>query len=283
MHYRSFGTTGMQLSEIALGGLLARYEGACGHPPPEVKRTIYLEAADRGINLFDMGYGDEVHIPDELKGNDPARYFSLKAGAPTADNLEDTLHRHLTNIRRDTIDILRVHYYAYTADNALKDVIDSLKQSGKIRALCLIRHYRDDQEDYAAQGPVVHSDADLVMYNYVCRWQEPGMAQSEQADKGVLIMKSLGGQWLGWDDKIRPEWAQVRKEDLEQYAPKREKIRNNLDLIHPVSVGPWHELAEPGEEQPRTSAAVRWVLRNQGVTSVLVAVASVDELDEVLG
>ena len=82
MHYRSFGTTGMQLSEIALGGLLARYEGACGHPPPEVKRTIYLEAADRGINLFDMGYGDEVHIPDELKGNDPARYFSLKAGAP---------------------------------------------------------------------------------------------------------------------------------------------------------------------------------------------------------
>lgn len=283
MHYRSFGTTGMRLSEIAIGGLLTRYEGACGHPPPEVKRTIYLEAADRGINLFDMGYGDEVYIPDELKGNDPDRYFSLKAGAPTAEDLEDTLHRHLANIRRDTIDILRVHHNAYTADDALKDVIDSLRQSGKIRALCLIRHYRDDQEAYAAQGPEARSDADLVMYNYVYRWQEAGITQSEQIDKGVLIMKSLGGQWLGWDDKVRPEWLKVRKEDLEQYTPIREKIRNNVDLIHPVSVGPWHELAEPGEERPRTSAAVQWVLRNQGVTSVLVAVASVDELDEVLG
>ena len=283
MRYRSFGTTGMRLSEIALGGLLARFEGACGHPLPEIKRSIYLEAADRGVNLFDMGYGDEVHIPDELKGNDPDRHFSLKAGAPAAGDLEDTLHRHLTNIRRDTIDILRVHYSAYTADNALKDVIGSLRQSGKIRSLCLIRHYRDDQEAYAAQGPVVHSDADLVMYNYVCRWQESGQAQSEQADKGVLIMKSLGGQWIGWNEKIRPEWPQVRKEDLEQYAPIREKIRSNVDLIYPVSVGPWHELAEPGEEHPRTSAAVQWVLRNQAVTSVLVAVASMDELNEVLG
>ena len=52
---------------LGLGGLLARYEGALGHPPPEEKRRIYLRAAELGINLFDMGYGDEVHIP-ELEG-----------------------------------------------------------------------------------------------------------------------------------------------------------------------------------------------------------------------
>ena len=283
MQYRPFGATGMRLSEIALGGLLARYEGACGHPPPDVKRRIYLEAAERGINLFDMGYGDEVHIPDELKGNDPDRYFSLKVGAPKSEDLEATVDKHLTNIRRDTIDILRVHHNAYMGDDALRDVIASLKQSEKIRTLCLIRHYRDDQEAYAEQGPANEADADLVMYNYVCRWQEPGIEKSAASGKGVLIMKSLGGQWLGWDDKIRPDWAEVRKEDLEQYAPKGEKIRNNLELIHPVSVGPWHELAAPGETRPRTSAAVQWVLRNQGVSSILVAVASVAELDEVVG
>ena len=69
MEYRAFGQTGLNLSVISLGGLLAHYEGVNGHPEPNVKRAIYLRALELGINVFDMGYGDEVHIPDELKGN----------------------------------------------------------------------------------------------------------------------------------------------------------------------------------------------------------------------
>ena len=69
MEYREFGTTGMRLSTVGLGGLLAHYwEGESGHPAPEEKQQIYLQAAESGINLFDTGYGDEVHIPKELKG-----------------------------------------------------------------------------------------------------------------------------------------------------------------------------------------------------------------------
>ena len=34
MEYRRFGKTDMELSTIALGGLLAHYEGFSGHPPP---------------------------------------------------------------------------------------------------------------------------------------------------------------------------------------------------------------------------------------------------------
>ena len=82
MEYREFGRTGLLLSVIGTGGLLAHYwEGEYGHPPPEEKRQIYLRAAEAGINLFDMGYGDEIHIPEELKGNTDERYFSLKVGA----------------------------------------------------------------------------------------------------------------------------------------------------------------------------------------------------------
>ena len=55
VEYRRFGQTDMELSTIGLGGLLARYEGVNGHPPPEEKRRIYLRAAELGVNLFDMG------------------------------------------------------------------------------------------------------------------------------------------------------------------------------------------------------------------------------------
>ena len=41
MEYREFGQTGMRLSAVALGGLLAHYwEEESMHPPPEEKRRI---------------------------------------------------------------------------------------------------------------------------------------------------------------------------------------------------------------------------------------------------
>lgn len=97
MEYRRFGQTGMRLSVVGLGGLLAHYEGVCGHPSPEEKRRIYLRANELGINLFDMGYGDKVHIPEELKGNKEGRYFSLKAIAVRAETLEEEVDRHRAN------------------------------------------------------------------------------------------------------------------------------------------------------------------------------------------
>lgn len=283
MNYRSFGDTGIAVSEIALGGLLARYEGVCGHPSAQVKERIYLEALERGITLFDMGYGDEIYIPDELKGNSDSHNFALKFTAPEPDRLRSVVQSHLRNLHRDAIDILRIHHKDFTSSDRLRANICALRKSGEIRSLCLIRHYLEDQQDYVESGPLEDADGDLVMYNYVCRWQSGGIDKAKDQDKGVLVMKSLGGQWIGWDEKVTPQWALTKKESLPEFAPKREKIAGNLDLIYPVSVGPWVELAEAGHDRPRTSAAVQWALQNPGVNSVLVAVSSVDELEEVLG
>jgi aryl-alcohol dehydrogenase-like predicted oxidoreductase len=283
MEYRKFGKIGIKLSIMGLGGLLAHYEGVCGHPPPDEKRRIYLRAAELGINLFDMGYGDEIHIPEELKGPGENRHFSLKVGAPRAEDLEGLVEKHLRNISRDTIDILRVHHYAYVQDNQLAERIVDLRRVGKVRSLCLIRHFRADQEAYTERGPEPEADADLVIYNYVCRWQAPGIELSAQAGKGVLIMKALGSQWLSWEDKTRTDWTQATKETIVKLSPRGEGIRSDLELAHPIMAGPWRELADPGEDIPRTARALRWVLENKGVNSVLVAVASVKELEETLG
>ncbi len=284
MEYRRFGSTDMELSSMGLGGLLARFEGVKGHPPPEEKRAIYLRADELGVNLFDMGYGDEIHIPDELKGPSSQRYFSFKAkgGAPSAAELAGVVEGQLANLRREAIDILRIHHRSYTQEPGLAEAIQGLKEAGKVRALCLIRHYLADQEAYLEQGPVEQADADLVIYNYVCRWQQRGIGQAQRAGKGVLVMKVLGGQWLDWADKTRPDWVGADDEELVRRAPLGEAMRSNLPLVHPVSVGPWHRL-DPEGGRPTTDRALQWVLGNEGVSSALVAVASVAELEELLG
>lgn len=280
---RAFGSTNLQLRAMGLGGLLARYEGIEGHPPPEEKRRIYLRAAELGINLFDTGYGDEIHIPDELKGPDDERYFSLKAGAPDAGQLEKIVDDNLRNLRREAIDILRIHHHAYMENEDLRERIAELKLAGKVRALCLIRHYRAAQEAYARRGPEPDTDGDLVIYNYVCRWQQTGIDMARQSGKGVLIMKALGGQWLNWAEQVRTDWEIADEEKVVRLAPLGESIRRDLELVYPIVSGPWGELARPGEDVPLTSRAIEWVQRNVGVSSVLVAVASVEELEEATG
>ena len=283
MEYREFGRTGMRLSVIGTGGLLAHYwEGESGHPPPEEKRRIYLQAAEAGINLFDMGYGDEVHIPEELKGNTDERHFSLKVGAPAAADLEAIIDKHLVNIRRDAIDILRVHYYGYMKDAQLRKRIADLKQMGKVRSLCTIRHFEEDQDAYVTRGPEKGADADLVIYNYACRGQASGISASSRAGKGVLVMKALGGQYLSWEHKIETDWTQATEETLVQLSPLGESMRSELSLVYSFTAGPWSELAESGEKISPTGQALSWVLENQGVCTALVAVASVAELEAVL-
>ena len=283
MEYREFGRTGMRLSVIGTGGLLAHYwEGESGHPPPEEKQRIYLRAAEAGINLFDMGYGDEIHIPKELKGNADGHHFSLKVGAPAAADLEGIIDKHLVNLRRDTIDILRVHYYAYMKDVQLRKRIADLKQMGKVRSLCTIRHFEEDQDAYLTRGPEKGADADLVIYNYVCRGQAVGIRASSKAGKGVLVMKALGGQYLSWGHKTGTDWTKATEETLTKLSPLGESMRSELSLVYSFTAGPWRELVGSEKKISPTGRALSWVLENQGVSSVLVAVASVAELDAVL-
>ena len=96
-------------------------------------------------------------------------------------------------------------------------------------------------------------------------------------------MKALGGQWLNWQEQASTDWTQAGVEDVVRMAPRGEPMRNDIGLVLPIVAGPWMELARSGEEAPPTSRAIEWVQKNQGVSSVLVAVASVDELEEAVG
>ena len=113
-----------------------------------------------------------------------------------------------------------MHHPDYRESPGLAERIEELKQAGKVRSLCLIRHYLEGQRDYAANGPDPDADADLVIYNYVCRWQEPGLRKSLEAGTGVLIMKSLGGQWISWEDKAATDWEAADESRVIELSPR---------------------------------------------------------------
>ena len=133
----------------------------------------------------------------------------------------------------------------------------------------------------AERGPEPEADADLVIYNYVNRSQEPGIERAAKVGKGVLIMKVLGGQYLSWQDKMQTDWTEATAETLVQLSPLGESMRHELDLVYSFTAGPWSELL--GQDNSPTGQALAWVLKNENVSSTLVAVASVAELDAVLG
>ena len=284
MQYRTFGQTGMTLSAVGLGGLIAHYwEGADAGPSPDQKQRVYRHAAEAGINLFDTGYGDEAHLPDELKGPGDDRYFALKTGARAPADIQATVEKNLTHLRRDAIDILRVHHNNYTQNQQIPETIDALKQAGKVRALCLIRHFEEDQDAYAAHGPIEGADADLVIYNYVHRTQAPGIERSARAGTGVLAMKALGGQYASWDHKLNTDWTATTERTLMELSPViAESLENELSFVYAFTAGPWHELTQTPGPTASTTRATAWVLQNQHIDSALIGVASVDELDAVL-
>ena len=84
MKHREFGSTGIQAEHRRIGrvprtllGEKIRSSAISGEAS-----NLHLRAVASAINLFDTGYGDEVDIPEELKGHTKHCYFSLKVGLP---------------------------------------------------------------------------------------------------------------------------------------------------------------------------------------------------------
>jgi len=85
-----------------------------------------------------------------------------------------------------------------------------------------------------------------------------------------------------WRTRSCADWTRATAETLIQLSPLGESMRHELSLVHSFTAGPWHELAGPGESISPTGPAVAWVLKNKNVSSILVAVARVAELEAVL-
>jgi len=156
MRYRTFGRTGLQVSELVFGG--GWVGGVLIHQDDATKLSTLRRAMDAGINWVDTApaYGkgqSEQALGWLLKELDTLPYLSTKVLLDSGrlddipGQVERSLHESLTRLKRESVDLLLLHNPiepaatagAVTPDHVLRanGVVDALERA---RAQRLIRH-----------------------------------------------------------------------------------------------------------------------------------------------
>jgi L-galactose dehydrogenase/L-glyceraldehyde 3-phosphate reductase len=118
MRYRTFGRSGLQVSELIFGG--GWVGGVLIHQSDAVKLQTLRSAMDAGINWIDTAplYGkgqSEQALGWLLKELDSAPYISTKVSLDTArlddipGQVERSLHDSLKRLHRDAVDLVLLH------------------------------------------------------------------------------------------------------------------------------------------------------------------------------
>ena len=287
MNTRILGRTGLQTSELGLGGLFVSQHGAV---LDEGIQTI-RHALTRGINFVDTAaaYLDsEAVIGQALEGirhtgDGQPIIFSTKLGRrlvngvaqdfepKDAAQLRQSLETSLRLLRRESVDILMIHEpdrpreYAWwddyeTTRGPVLEALREFKREGKIRFTGLGGTTAYEMVTPMKSG---HFDMVLTAFNYSLLWREAEIAvlpAAHELKMGVVAGSPLqqGALARRYDDEIETAaWLS---------PPRRAQFRALYAFLDEI-------------ELPIAEVALRFVLSNPDVSTVLMGARSPDEVD----
>jgi L-glyceraldehyde 3-phosphate reductase len=291
--YRRCGRSGLLLPPIALG-----LWQSFGHERPlETSRAIVMRAFDRGVTHFDLAnnYGPPRGSAEEAFGRllatDLRPYrdeliVSTKAGwgmwpGPYGDwgSRKYLLASLDASLRRLGLDYVDIYYsHRWDPETPLEETmgaLDAAVRQGKA-LYAGISSYPAEQTRRAARilrelgtPALVHQPS----YSMLNRWIEPellGVLREEGLGCVVfspLEQGLLGGRYL---DGV-PAGSRASQADSTLPARAIEETRERVRALDGIARRRGQTLAQ---------LALAWVLRDPAVTSALVGVSSVEQLDE---
>jgi L-glyceraldehyde 3-phosphate reductase len=294
IHYRRSGRNGIKLPEISLG-LWQNF----GHTRPlETSRAIVLRAFDMGITHFDLAnnygppYGSAEETFGRIMATDLAPYrdeliISTKAGwdmwpGPYGDGgsrkyLLASLDQSLRRMGVDHVDIFYSH--RFDPDTALEETMGALASAVRQgKALYAgISSYTSAQTKSAAA--ILRSMGTPLLihqpsYNMLNRWiEDDGLLDVLEAEGAGCIVFSplaqgvLSGKYLTGI----PEGSRATHS---RYLSPEEITKETLAKVRALSV-----IAEK-RGQPLAQMALAWTLRDPRVTSAVIGVSSIAQLEE---
>jgi aryl-alcohol dehydrogenase-like predicted oxidoreductase len=279
VQYRTFGKTGVKVSQLGLGGLfISRFASEREAGVRAVRRAI-----DLGVNLIDTapGYHDSEEVLGEALHGVTQRYFlSTKLGGrpqpfdpKDKTALRGSFEESLRLLRRDHVDILMIHepdrpgQYDWwdsweTFDGPVRELMAELKQEGKIRWTGLGGTTAYEMPRIMATGAF---DVVLTAFNYSLLWREAAVAVLPEATAlgmGVVAGSPLqqGALARRYDDEIRAgaHWLS---------PPRREQYRRLYALVDASGI-------------PLPELALRFVLSDPRVHATLMGARSAAEIEQ---
>jgi len=233
MKYRTLGKTGINVSEIGLGGL---FTSGLGPGFEESKKAVF-KALDLGINYIDTapGYADsEATLGKILRDVKTPLVISTKVGGrplpfdpQNAGQLKASVEESLKLLGREVIDVLIIHepdrpqQYAWWTDPAnaygpVIDVLADLKKSGKILHTGLGGTTTTEMTHYMTAG-----DFDVVLTAFNCSpvFQEArqeviptAVSQNMGVVLGSILQQGALGRRYDAVVNAKPAWLSKRRQ-----------------------------------------------------------------------
>lgn len=216
MRYRTFGRTGLKVSEISLGGLF--FGKLAGDR--DTASTV-AKAADLGINLIDTAGaydGSEEDLGKALKKTGLRGKFHIatkwwpysKEGQKILQDpaaLRPAVEGSLTRLQTDHVELFQFHSVTFAGNveeitgGPLMGELEKLKKEGKIRFLGMSNSGEWDKDDERLQEASRSGVFDTVMPEFLLFRQRPAKALFPVCAKnstGIITIIPLGQAAWGY-------------------------------------------------------------------------------------
>ncbi len=295
MIYRRSGRSGLLLPVISVG-LWQRFGGAS---PSDENRAILRRAFELGVTHFDLAnnYGPPYGSAEtnfgqmlrtDLAGHRDELVISTKAGwdmwpGPYGDwgsrkYLLASLDQSLARIGLDYVDIF--YHHRPDPETPLEETMGALATAvhqGKALYVGISQYQPDRAREAAAilERMGIHLLIHQPVYSMLNRWVEPELLDAlEKLGVGCIAFSPLA-QGMLTDRYMQGVPAGSRATQGFSLFP--DTVTQNIERVRAL-----HAIAER-RGQKLSQMAIAWVLRDQRVTSAIVGVSSVSQLEENLG
>ena len=298
MQYRNLGSSGLLVSPICLGTMTF---GAPVDEPDSIK--LIHAAMDRGINFIDTanvyegykrflgspgGVAEEI-VGKALVGRRDKAILATKVGAPVGPGPQDRglsathilreVDRSLQRLKTDYIDLYILHWpdKEVPLETSLA-AVDQAVKAGKVRYLGLSNHYGwqiceslwlADRHGWprvvSSQIPCsllrreFHHDLEF------CRKHNIGITPYQALQSGLLTGKYRRGQPPPNDSRAaeKPDWIWKLDDPLFDRLERAEAVAKELNI-------------------PMSQLALAWTLTQPAVTSPIVGVKRLDQIEDAI-
>ena len=193
MNYKELGKTGLQISEMGIGGIPIQRADV------NAAKVLLGAAADMSVNFLDSARAysvSEAYLGEALEGIRERFIIATKSGAKTKEDMQRDVDISLKNFRTDHIELYQFHnpnpaglQQIMAPGGALEALLEAMK-AGKIGHIGVTLHSKE-----LFQQVLEYDWVESVMfpYNIVETQAEELIAACDEKDIGFICMKPMAG------------------------------------------------------------------------------------------